>query len=96
VTAILRLPQPTGALLSPSIRPFAIDSTWRTKQLIGTRLDRALGFIWCSLIMAGAGNLILGISELVVLAALSVWWLGAGGGEQGDLGYWLGSVMGRP
>lgn len=64
--------------------------------MTGYILDRLLGYVWCTLILAGAGNIVLGISELVVLAALSVWWLGAGGGQQGDLGYWLGSLLGRP
>lgn len=63
---------------------------------MGMGLDRVLGYIWCALVMAGAGNLIVGLSELVVLAALSVWWLGAGGGQQGDFGYWFGSLLGRP
>lgn len=96
MTAILRLPQSNGELLPPTMRPFAIDSLWRTKQAIGTILDRVVGYIWCTLILAGAGNLLIGLSELVVLAVLSVWWLGAGGGQQGDLGYWLGNVLGRP
>lgn len=96
MTAILQLQPPSGLSLHPSIRPFKIDSTWRTKQSIGIVLDRTLGNIWCLLILIGAGNVIIGMVEIVVLATLSVYWLGAGGGQQGDLGYWLGNVLSRP
>ena len=59
-------------------------------------MDRLLGLIWSSLISFGAGSLIAGISEMVVVAILSVWWLSRGGGAQGDLGWMLGSLAGRP
>lgn len=33
--------------------PFAIDSSWRSKQLIGLILDRSIGAIWCLVMLAG-------------------------------------------
>lgn len=96
VTAILRLPPAPGARLDPALRPYGIDPHWRLKQRIGQILDRLVGLAWCGLISAGAGNLVVGILELVVVAALTGWWLLSGGGERGDIGYMLGSVFGRP
>ncbi|PWN32317.1 DNase I-like protein [Meira miltonrushii] len=96
VTAILKLPNASGKHLDSSLRPYAIDPTWRTKRSIGIVMDRGVGFVWCALVAAGAGNVLLGIAELVVVAALSVWWIGVGGGQRGDMGYMLGNLLGRP
>ncbi|MCO5583286.1 hypothetical protein L7F22_037196 [Adiantum nelumboides] len=98
VTAILRLSPPasSNAHLDPSTRPFGIDGAYRTKALLGLILDRILGYIWSALVTAGAGNVIVGILELVGVAILSVWYLGVGGSQQSDLAYWLGNVLGRP
>lgn len=82
--------------MDPSLRPCPIDKRWAVKQRVGTLLDRLVGLIWCSLIAAGAGSVVLGLVELVVLATLSAWWLLAGGGARGDVGYMLGNVLGRP
>lgn len=59
-------------------------------------MDRGVGYVWCALVAAGAGNVLLGIAELVVVFALTFWWIGVGGGERGDVGYMLGNVFGRP
>lgn len=96
VTAILRLPSGSGKQLNPSLRPFAIDPSWRAKRSIGIILDRGVGLVWCTLVSAGAGNVLVGIAELVVVAALSVWWIGVGGGQRGDMGYMLGNIFTRP
>ncbi|MCO5565396.1 hypothetical protein L7F22_019069 [Adiantum nelumboides] len=96
VTAILKLPPTSGKQLDSSLRPFAIDPTWRTKRSIGIIMDRGVGFVWCALVAAGAGNVLVGIAELVVVAVLSLWWIGVGGGQRGDVGYMLGNLFGRP
>ncbi|CEH13018.1 Inositol-1,4,5-triphosphate 5-phosphatase (synaptojanin), INP51/INP52/INP53 family [Ceraceosorus bombacis] len=96
VTAILRLPSPSRlapggeAALQPLKAPYPIDGAWRTKRLIGQTLDSLLGLAWSSLIAAGAGSLITGLLELAVIVALSAYWLSAGGGSRGDLGWILG------
>jgi hypothetical protein len=59
-------------------------------------MDRGVGYIWCALVAGGAGNVLIGIAELVAVLALTLWWIGVGGGERGDVGYMLGSVFGRP
>lgn len=98
MTAILRLPSPSRlapgdqAALQPLKAPFPIDSAWRTKRLVGRTLDSLLGLLWSSLIAAGAGSLITGLLELAVIIALSAYWLSAGGGARGDLGWILGSL----
>lgn len=59
-------------------------------------MDRCVGLVWSALVAAGAGNVLVGMAEVVVLAALSMWWIGVGGGERGDMGYMLGSLFSRP
>ena len=66
------------------------------KRTVGTVIDRLIGFVWTALITAGAGNLIAGILEMVVIAMLSVWWLQSGGHGGNDLSYWLGRMSSRP
>ena len=71
---------------------------WYIVKQVGALLglESGVGIVWCTLVAAGAGNVLLGIAELVVVAALSVWWIGVGGGERGDVGYMLGNLLGRP
>lgn len=52
-----------------------------------------MGYVWSTLVLLGAGRLLLGAAEVAVLAVLGAWYLSSGGG---DLGYWLGSLSGRP
>ena len=100
MTAILELPPlpPTSSnpLKLSSLSPYAIDPSWKLKKTIGNVLDRFLGLVWSMLISIGAGSVVAGLLEMVVIAVLSVWWLSHGGGQQGDLGWMLGSLNGRP
>lgn len=89
MTSILRLPASRGALLS-SHAPYALDAAWRRKAQLGATLDAALGFVWRALVTAGAGNVVAGALEALVVLLLAVWYLGNGGG--GDAGWWLPSL----
>ncbi|ORY78479.1 Endonuclease/exonuclease/phosphatase [Leucosporidium creatinivorum] len=60
VTAIISLPRPPTdsaaagkALRLPWKAPFAIDPSWKQKQLIGSAMDRFVGLVWCILVLAG-------------------------------------------
>ncbi len=101
VTAILRLPAlPAGLPSAPLIAfkaPYAIDKSWRLKRTVGTALDRVVGLLWSVLIKAGAGNVLAGLLEMLVVAVLSVYWLRSGSSGGGsDLGYWLGRAQASP
>ncbi|PWO00198.1 DNase I-like protein [Tilletiopsis washingtonensis] len=88
VTTLLRLPASRGTLLSRHA-PYAIDASWRSKALVGRTLDGALGIVWRALVTAGAGNVVAGALEAVVVLLLAVWYLGNGGG---DAGWWIPSL----
>ncbi|KAK0561281.1 hypothetical protein OC844_003285 [Tilletia horrida] len=74
----------------PIVTPYQRDPLWQLKLLLGALLDRLLGLIWTSLIKAGAGSLITGVLEAVVVLVLSLWYLRGG---QGDASWWLSSVL---
>ncbi|PWN22376.1 DNase I-like protein [Microstroma glucosiphilum] len=92
------LPSSTQALLS-NRSPYPLSSSWQSSRTLGIALDRLVGYIWSTLVLLGAGKLLLGAAEVAVLAVLGAWYLSSGaaaGGGGGDLGYWLGSLSGRP
>lgn len=76
----------------PIKAPFTADPSWRLKRQLGQSLDKLLGIIWSFLVGIGAGSLVAGLLELAVLVALGAYWLGVGGGEQGDFGWLLSSI----
>ncbi|KAL9939642.1 hypothetical protein V8E36_001459 [Tilletia maclaganii] len=75
---------------APIDTPYSRDSLWQIKLFLGTLLDRILGYIWTLLIRAGAGNLIYGILEALVVLALSLWYIRGG---QGDASWYLSSLL---
>ncbi|KAE8224323.1 hypothetical protein CF319_g2768 [Tilletia indica] len=103
VTAILKIDstkQPSSSSRTPLFlkdsspqpitTPYTRDSLWAIKLFLGTILDRILGFIWVNLVRAGAGSLITGLLEAIVVLVLSLWYLRGG---QGDASWWLSSVL---
>ncbi|KAK0546698.1 hypothetical protein OC845_004456 [Tilletia horrida] len=74
------------------VTPYNRDPLWQLKLLLGSILDKILGLIWTSLIKAGAGSLITGALEAVVVLVLSIWYLRGG---QGDASWWLSNVTAR-
>ncbi|CAD6952634.1 unnamed protein product [Tilletia controversa] len=74
----------------PITTPYTRDPLWRLKLFLGALLDRILGFIWVNLVRAGAGSLVTGLLEAVVVLVLSAWYLRGG---QGDASWWLSNVL---
>lgn len=93
VTLLASLP-PARKLNTP-LAPVALDGNHALYRGVGTLLDRLVGYAWCLLVTAGAGRVLVGVAEVVVVALLSVWWLRTGG-EGGDVGYWFASLGARP
>lgn len=97
ITILLSLPQPasTRQLLSTS-NPYSLDPSHAMCRRVGTVLDRIVGYIWSILVLLGAGNMLLGASQIVVAVALAAYFVLGRGGEGGDFGYWLASLGLRP
>ncbi|PWN28211.1 DNase I-like protein [Jaminaea rosea] len=96
VTLLATLPRARQS--NSNLAPYRLDGNYAAYRALGTLLDRLVGYAWCALVAAGAGQVLVGVAEVVVIALLSVWWLRTGGqqGGGGDLGYWFSSLAGRP
>lgn len=98
VTLLLTLPQhtKTQSYLTNS-NQYPLDQSYALYKSIGHVLDRTVGIIWSALVALGAGNILIGLSQIVVFFALAVYFLfGRNVAGQGDFGYWLGSLNFRP
>lgn len=94
ITLIASLPAPTT--FSSRLAPYQLDRAYQAHyRAAGKTLDGLVGFGWSLLISMGAGRILVGVSEVVVIALISVWWLRSGG-QGGDLGYWFGHFTARP
>lgn len=96
ITTLLTLPPPSKDLLTKS-NPYTLDASHNFYRVMGGILDRIVGYVWSLLVLLGAGNILIGASQIVVFFALAVYFvLGRGGDGGGDLGYWLASIGLRP
>lgn len=98
VTALLKLSQPAPHTpLLTSRNPHAFDGSHALYRNVGLVLDRLVGYVWSLLVLMGAGNFLVGASQIVVGIAFLAWFVvGRDGGGGGDLGYWLGTLNLRP
>ncbi|CAO1613419.1 unnamed protein product [Parajaminaea phylloscopi] len=94
VTLLASLPHPRK--WSTRLAPYRLDPSHAFYRNIGWALDRLVGYTWCALVAIGAGKVVIGVAEVVVIAFFSFWWLRSGfAGEGGDLGYWFANLAAR-
>lgn len=93
VTLLASLPRPER--WSTSLAPYPLDHSHAFYRNAGWILDRLVGYTWCTFVAMGAGKILIGISEVVVIALISVWWLQTESTGEGDLGYWFANWAAR-
>ncbi|CAO1618167.1 unnamed protein product [Sympodiomycopsis kandeliae] len=97
VTLLLTLPRHTSKQdYLTSSNKYQLDPSYALYKTVGHLLDRSVGIIWSLLVALGAGNILIGLSQIVVFFALAVYFLFGRNAGQGDLSYWLGSLNFRP
>ncbi|KZT56412.1 skeletal muscle/kidney enriched inositol 5-phosphatase [Calocera cornea HHB12733] len=82
VMALLLLPPTSHEPKAPLIderAPYPINRNAWLWSIVGTSLDRAVGYAWCVLWFAGGGRTGLGLVAVMVIMGASMWWFGVFG-----------------
>ncbi|KZO97869.1 inositol polyphosphate phosphatase [Calocera viscosa TUFC12733] len=82
VMALLLLPPSVPEAKAPLIderAPYPVSRNALLWSIVGTSLDRVVGYAWCVLWFAGGGRTGLGLVAVLAVMGISMWWFGVFG-----------------